>query len=176
MNNPRTRVRIIVRDVIEDCGDDMTEVFRQVVERVMEDDLLVEHIVRSAINGEIRSVSVSDNRMPKLPVKTPTLSPAEPQKVPAIKTKDSIMIDMASMTRIELIPFAEDMERESDQISEHAAFVRGVASQLAQGEKVKDRFTREQLLAIRNRTSVTNTRRYFIGDTEMPRLTRKELE
>lgn len=176
MNNPRTRVRIIVRDVIEDCGDDMAEVFRQVVERVMDDDLLVEHIVRSAINGEIRSVAVSDNKMPKLPVKTPTLPPSDPQKLPAIKTKDSIMIDMASMTRIELIPFAEDMERESDQISEHAAFVRSVAKQLGQGERVKDRFTREQLLAIRHRTSVINTRRYFIDNNEIPRITRKELE
>ncbi len=168
MNNPRTRLKRLSREAVEAYGDDEDKVLQSVMDQVLADDHFVSFIIRNMVQKEVTSTirdlttgPVTDPR--EVMARTP--SPI----LPAIRdAKDQIILDMSRMKKRELIPLAEQLEKESDTAAEAAAFVRAVEEQLAEGETVGERFTKEDLLKIRGRVSIIPERRYFLGQKNIP--------
>lgn len=79
----------------------------------------------------------------------------EPRNLPAPVVRDRIFLDVANMTAPEVLNLASEVEQETVKSARTAGFLRGLASQLAKGEKVKDRFDLDALKRLHDRTTVT---------------------
>lgn len=162
---PYTRIRELTRITMEEASD-REEIVNAVIDGIMNEPEVLESLVNRIVGREVnRYITELEKGESVRAVAAIRPEPNnEPRPVKLANTTRDILVDMASMTRPQLELLALDLEKESDRAAEYAGFVRVIASQLANGEKVKDRFSVEELQRAKSRVNVLTERKVFIGD------------
>jgi hypothetical protein len=163
---PYTRIRELIRVHMEET-DDRKEIADLVIEDVMQDEEVLRALLQRNIRMETNRYmgQVAREESERREVVGHRLEEMTSDK--AIRLSNSnrnIMVDMADMTRPQLEVLAAELDRESDQAAEYAGFVRAIAKDLANGERVKDRYTIDDLHRAKSRITVLTDRRVFVGN------------
>lgn len=165
MNNPRTRIKRLITETLEEA-EDTSQIESAVIDRIMQDPYFTEALIRSLVHKEVQQVVASQESEPV------SIKPAiirEPVPIlPSMKRTENIVLNVAKMRKTDLIPLAEELERESDSASEAAAFVRAVESLMDDSQTVGERFDMAALMSIKGRVTSQVTRKVFIGQRQIP--------
>lgn len=158
---PYTAIRLWVRDYLDEGGKPETAI-DDALTYFLDKEAFVQDIAAAVVEREAKN----QLRMTGNPVSTPErTAPAIPPSVlPVPQTKQNIIVDMASMRRIDLMNWAAEKRNRGDKEYDDAAFLVAVASELGQDEQVKERFDVDALHRIRNRVQRDTQHRIYLGN------------
>jgi hypothetical protein len=165
VNNPRTRIRRLVTETLEE-QEDANQIESAVIDRIMQDPYFTETLIRSLVHKEVQEVVASQEAKPAS-IK-PAISREPVPILPSMKQTGDIILNVSKMRKLDLIPLAEELERESDVASEAAAFVRAVEDLMDDTNTVGERFDMAALMSIKSRVTFQTTRKVFIGQRQIP--------
>jgi hypothetical protein len=133
----------------------------------MQDPYFTETLIRSLVHKEVEQIVASHESEPESRVaRMPSREPVP--ILPSMKQTSDIVLNVAKMRKLDLIPLAEELERESDVASEAAAFVRAVEDLMDDTQTVGQRFDMAALMSIKSRVTFQTTRKVFIGQRQIP--------
>lgn len=164
MNNPRTRIRRLVTETLEE-QEDTDQIEATVIDRIMQDSYFTETLIRALVQKEVQQIVASQEAPTPLPARTGR----EPVPIlPSMKKTQDIVLNVAKMRKVDLIPLAEELERESDSAGDAAAFVRAVEDLMDTTSTVGERFDMAALMAIKGQVTSQVSRKVFIGQRHIP--------
>ncbi len=180
---PRSEIRAWIREQI-DNGTPHADITRAAIQHVLDQPDIVAELVSEAVKAEANKVigTVVRTHTPKQSDRDalrdaveaeakalPATSPFTPIAIPASR---DIVLDLARMTKPEVLNLARELDGEASKAARYAGFVREIGTQLSGDERVQDRFTREDLLRMFAKSSIAVDARFFLGDRQV---SRKEL-
>jgi len=162
-------IRAYVESAIED-GRDLDEIADEAVVRFGADPDVVQRIVRQGINREVRSIygQITQERArdpARLRAEIAKAAPDSPWATLALSPR--IELDVANMTKLEVMSLAGQCEDEAGRAHANAGFLRVVASQMSDTETVAERFALDDLVRIKSRITVTPKSEVYFGNRRL---------
>jgi hypothetical protein len=177
MTTPRSQIRAWVRDAVESGRVAPADVAMVAIDYVLDQDDLVGELIADVVQAEVNRVLFAGKGTKPALVRNAAQLRQEIEEdakaspfahVPAPKPKErNILLDVANMTKLEVLNTANTLDGEASQAARYAGLLRAIADRLTGTEKVRDRFTTNDLQALYARSAVKVKAEFFLGDRQV---------
>lgn len=171
MRNPKVTIRRWVQDQLEDGDlDELDDLVVGALERFIQDPAFCEELARYEIQQCVRAafpVFAQQIRTQPEQLRREIAEQAPSSPFAALapsKEERNIVIDVANMTKFEVLTFAQEIDAQAADSLHNAAFLRVLASQLNNKERVAERFSREDLYRMKSRITINPKTEIFVGE------------
>ncbi|MDQ3222111.1 MAG: hypothetical protein M3Q75_01340 [Gemmatimonadota bacterium] len=166
----RSDMRVFVESALDEGDADLEAIAAAAVARFGADPAIVERIVRQGITAQVRTIHArliaERARDPaRLRKAIEAAAPGSPWAKLALSPR--IELDVANMTKLEVLGLAGQCEEEASKATANAAFLRVVASELNDTETVAQRFDLGDLLRIKAKIHVNPRTEVYFGDKRL---------
>lgn len=163
-------MRVFVESALDEGDANLEAIAAAAVDRFGSDPAIVERIVRQGITAQVKSIygrAMADRaRDPaRLRKAIEDATPGSPWAKLALSPR--IEIDVANMTKLEVLGLAGQCEDEATKAVANGAFLRVVASELNDTETVAQRFDLNDLLRIKAKVHINPRTEVYFGDKRL---------
>lgn len=169
--NPKVTIRRWVQEQLQEGDlDELDELISGAVDRFATDPAFCDALARYEIQQCVRStfpVFAQQIRTQPEQLRREIAEQAPTSPFAALapsKEERNIVIDVANMTKPEVLTFAQEIDAQAADSLHNAAFLRVLASQLNGKERVAERFTREDLYRMKSRITINPKTEIFVGE------------
>lgn len=181
---PRSEIRQWIREQLDD-GMPQDDVQFAAVEYFLDRADIVAELVSAAVRAEVngflatapayRKNGFHKQRRDDVRQHVEAEVEALPNDAPLAKLSPTfdtrrsadVMVNLARMTKPEVLNLASEFEGAAQKNEELAAFLRSVAAGLQAGKTVGETFTKEHLQNLRNRMTTHTTTRVYLGQRQI---------
>lgn len=166
----KTEITAFVESALDESDAELGQITEAAVVRFGADPAIVERIVRQGITAQVRSIHA---RLTAERARDPTRlrkaieAAAHDSPWANLTLSPRIELDVANMTKLEVLGLAQRCEEEATKAVANGAFLRVVASELNDTETVAQRFDLGDLLRIKAKIHVNPRTEVTFGDRRL---------